>query len=76
MGSSTGALLGILIADNLTAIVQFIEQKIGSKLLAGDVYFIDYLPSELHQTDVIATVVIALTLSLIATLYPAWRATK
>ncbi|WP_448566587.1 lipoprotein-releasing ABC transporter permease subunit LolE [Thalassotalea ganghwensis] len=76
VGSATGAVLGVLIADNLTAIMQFIEQKLGSKLLAGDVYFIDYLPSELQRNDVVVTVVIALALSFFATLYPAWRATK
>ena len=75
-GCLFGAGLGILISLNLTKIIRTIENALSTKFMSGDVYFIDYLPTVLHQQDVIMTVVIALIMSLIATIYPAWRATK
>jgi lipoprotein-releasing system permease protein len=68
--------LGIVISLNLTEIVIALETFFNVKMLSGDVYFIDFLPTHLSQNDVIATVVTALTMSLLATLYPAWHATK
>ena len=76
LGSLVGVLTGIYLALNLTEIIRSVEDFFGVKFLSADVYFIDFLPTQLHQPDVIVTVVVALVLSLIATLYPAWRATK
>lgn len=76
LGSITGAILGIYLALNLTEIIKSIEQFFNVNFLSGDVYFINYLPSALHLSDVYVTVVTALLMSLFATLYPAWRATK
>ncbi len=53
-----------------------IESVFSTKILSGDVYFIDFIPSQLQWPDVYITVTIALVLSLFATIYPAWRATK
>ncbi|TMM42618.1 lipoprotein-releasing ABC transporter permease subunit LolE [Colwellia ponticola] len=76
VGSLLGALCGVYLALNLTAIISWVEQLMGITFLSGDVYFIDYLPSVLQVSDVYATVITALIMSLLATLYPAWRATK
>jgi len=76
LGCTVGAILGIYLSLNLTAIIHFLEKSFGVHFLTGDVYFIDYLPSQLQQQDVIITLVIALSLSVLATLYPAWQATK
>ena len=76
IGCTGGALLGIFISLNLTEIVLAIESFFGISMLSGDVYFIDFIPTYLHQPDVVATVIIALMMSLCATLYPAWQATK
>lgn len=76
VGSLLGALCGVYLALNLTDIISSIEQLLGITFLSGDVYFINYLPSVLHLSDVYATVITALIMSLLATLYPAWRATK
>ncbi len=46
------------------------------ELLSADVYFIDHIPSQLNMSDVYITVITALIMSLLATIYPAWRATK
>ena len=75
-GCLIGIVLGIILALNLTTFIQGIEWVIGKKLLSGDVYFVDFLPSELHWLDVLMVLVAALALSLIASLYPASRAAK
>lgn len=76
VGCILGATLGVLLALNLTDIIRAIEAAFSVEFLSSDVYFIDYLPTELREQDVINTVVMALILSLFATIYPAWRATK
>lgn len=76
IGCLLGAGLGVLIALNLTDIIRAIEVMLSVEFLSSDVYFIDYLPTELRHQDVINTVATALALSLFATIYPAWRATK
>lgn len=75
-GCLIGIVLGIILVLNLTTFIQGIEWVIGKKLLSGDVYFVDFLPSELHWLDVLMVLVAALALSLIASLYPASRAAK
>ena len=76
IGCAVGALLGIYISLNLTEIVLAMESFFGTSVLSGDVYFIDFIPTYLHQPDVVVTVTTALIMSLCATLYPAWQATK
>ncbi|QBY03165.1 lipoprotein-releasing ABC transporter permease subunit LolE [Thalassotalea sp. HSM 43] len=76
LGALIGALLGAYLANNLTDIVLFVEQSFGVKFLSGDIYFIDFIPTELDMRDVVFTVISALVLSLLATIYPAWRASK
>ncbi|ARD45374.1 lipoprotein-releasing ABC transporter permease subunit LolE [Colwellia sp. PAMC 21821] len=76
VGCALGASLGILISLNLTDIIRAIESTLSVEFLSSDVYFIDFLPTMLRQQDVINTVITALTMSLLATIYPAWRATK
>ena len=75
-GCLIGIVLGIILALNLTTFIQGIEWVIGKKLLSGDVYFVDFLPSELHWSDVLMVLIAALALSLMASLYPASRAAK
>ncbi len=76
----TGILMGsgiaILVAKNLSAIASQVEQWFGIRFLSGDVYFIDFLPSHLQWFDVVATVSIALALSLLSTFYPAYKAAR
>ena len=76
VGITAGVLLALLIAPNLSAIVLFIENALGIEVLSGDIYFIDFLPSELHWSDVGITIVVALSLCVLATLYPAQKAVK
>ena len=75
-GSLIGIVLGVVLALNLTPIIQGIETLLGKKLLSDGIYFVDFLPSELHWFDVVLVLVAALVLSLLASLYPASRAAK
>ncbi|WP_099350593.1 lipoprotein-releasing ABC transporter permease subunit LolE [Erwinia amylovora] len=76
LGSVSGVVVGVLAAVNLTPIMHAIEAVTGYQFLSGDIYFIDFLPSELHWRDVAAVLVTSLVLSLIASWYPARRASR
>lgn len=75
-GSVIGAVLGISIAFNLTSLVKRLEHFFDHQILSGDVYFIDFLPTELHCMDVTSVLAMALLLSLLASWYPARRASR
>ncbi|WP_113627797.1 lipoprotein-releasing ABC transporter permease subunit LolE [Pectobacterium peruviense] len=76
LGSVIGAVVGVIATLQLTPIIRGIEALIGHKLLSGDIYFIDFLPSELHLMDVFIVLGTSLVLSLIASWYPARRASR
>jgi lipoprotein-releasing system permease protein len=76
VGTLIGALLGIWAALNVSAGIAALERVLGIKFLNADVYFIDYLPSQLMWADVLLVCAAALVLSFLATLYPAWRAAR
>lgn len=73
-GNTIGISIGILVSLNLTIFVKWLEYLLGNQLLSGNVYFIDFLPIELHVCDVIIVLVIVFLLSLLASWYPALRA--
>ncbi len=75
-GTLSGMLLGVLFTLNLENIVGFMEAAFGIKLLAADVYFISDLPAELRLADVVTICSIAMLLSVLSTLYPAWRGAR
>nr|ACP17913.1 putative lipoprotein releasing system transmembrane protein LolE [Pseudomonas nitroreducens] len=76
IGTFIGGVLGILAALNVSDAIALLERLLGHKFLNADVYFIDYLPSQLMSEDVILVCSAALILSFFATLYPAWRAAR
>lgn len=67
---------GILLSLNVTSLVNFIQNLFHVQLLAPNVYFVNYLPSKLQGLDVIKIILIALLMSCLATIYPAWKASK
>ncbi len=75
-GCLIGIVLGVLFALNLTSLIQGLERLFDKKLLSDGIYFVDFLPSELHWQDVLLVLAAALLLSLLASLYPANRAAK
>jgi lipoprotein-releasing system permease protein len=76
VGTLIGTVLGIIAALNVSAAIAGLEVLIGHKFLNSDVYFIDYLPSQVQSQDVLMVGGAALILSFLATLYPAWRAAR
>lgn len=76
VGTLIGLVLGLLLADNATALVRWIQSYFDIQVLSSNVYFVDYLPSKIMAKDVIEVCLIALLMSFIATIYPAWRASK
>ena len=75
-GTLIGVIGGVLLASNIHVIVPAIEHAFGVKFLSPDVYYISDLPSEMKISDIVTISVISFVLSLVATLYPAWRASK
>jgi lipoprotein-releasing system permease protein len=76
IGTVAGALIGILVALNIDVIVPAIERMFNVQFLAKDVYYISDLPSQLLWSDVGVVVLLSFLLSLLATLYPSWKAAK
>ncbi|MGF1714312.1 lipoprotein-releasing ABC transporter permease subunit LolE [Photobacterium chitinilyticum] len=76
IGSLLGASLGSLVAINLTTLIKGLENVIGHQFLSGDIYFVDFLPTELAFQDVAIVSLTAVVLSLLATWYPARRASS
>jgi lipoprotein-releasing system permease protein len=76
VGTIFGTLLGLGAAFNLEKITAFVENLFGFKILASDVYYIDKLPSQVNPMDIGLIVITAILISLLATLYPSWRASR
>ena len=76
LGSLVGSVIGVLVALNLTHLIKGLEALIDHQFLSGNIYFVDFLPSQLDMMDVLVVSGTAIVLSLLATLYPASRAAK
>ena len=76
IGTFIGGICGVLLALNIETVVPFIEHLFGVQFLAKDIYYISELPSHLLWSDVIMITAMSFVLSLLATLYPSWRAAK
>lgn len=76
LGSVVGSVIGLAVAFNLTPMVKALESLIGHQFLSGDIYFVDFLPSQVHLDDVVLVSGTAIILSLLATWYPASRASR
>lgn len=73
-GTLLGTLAGILLSMNVTHLVTWLQGVLHKQLFQSSVYYLNYLPSQLQSSDVISIVFSALLMSLLATLYPAWKA--
>ncbi|MBM6549982.1 lipoprotein-releasing ABC transporter permease subunit [Marinomonas ostreistagni] len=76
LGTTIGLVLGVTAALNVSDAIAWLETALGIQFLSGDVYFINYLPSQLEWSDVRFIVSAAFIMTVLATLYPAWRASK
>jgi lipoprotein-releasing system permease protein len=76
IGTVLGATLGIAFAANIETIRQWIQSLSGATLFDAEIYFLSQLPAKIDPVEVVGTVVFALLLSLLASIYPAWRAAR
>ncbi|MEM7251469.1 MAG: lipoprotein-releasing ABC transporter permease subunit [Pseudomonadota bacterium] len=76
VGTIAGAIGGVLLATNVESIVAGIESLFGTKFLAPDIYYISDVPSDMRWRDVGWILSVAFVMSILATIYPAWRASR
>lgn len=76
MGTLIGLVCGIALALNVSTLVNWLQAILNVQFLSSDVYFINYLPSQLEWSDVKMIVGSAFVMTVAATIYPAWRASK
>lgn len=76
IGTFFGALLGIAFALNIESIRQFLEGLTGTELFSDEIYFLSQLPAVIDWSEVVVVILMALFLSILATIYPAWRAAR
>lgn len=76
VGTLAGCVIGIGLSQVVTDLVAGVESVFGIQFLKSDVYPVDYLPADVRWSDVITVAVTALVLSVLATLYPSWRAAR
>jgi len=74
LGTMIGLAFGLLLASNITTIVDYIQGIFNVQFVSEDVYLVGYVPSFIQLSDVISVCALSLVLSLLATIYPAWRA--
>jgi lipoprotein-releasing system permease protein len=76
VGTLVGLLLGIVVCLNIESIRQFLSWLTNTELFSPELYFLSKLPADMDTGETVAVVVMALSLSLLATLYPSWRAAR
>jgi lipoprotein-releasing system permease protein len=76
VGTTLGVIGGVLLAYNVEAVIAMIERLFSVQFLSREVYYISEIPSDLQLDDVIAVAVVSFVLTLLATLYPSYRASK
>ena len=76
VGTLSGTILGLLFARNIESLRRVLESLTGTDLFAAEIYFLSQLPAEVDSGEVVTVVSMALCLSVLATLYPSWRASR
>ncbi|WP_339778953.1 lipoprotein-releasing ABC transporter permease subunit [uncultured Thalassospira sp.] len=76
LGTLSGLLLGVLFCENIESIRQFIQSLTGADLFNAEIYFLSQLPADLDVNEVVLVCLMSLLLSFLATIYPAWRASR
>jgi len=76
LGTSLGTLLGLLLAKNADPLIKSLERLLKVKIFDQSVYGMDHFPSVVNSGDVLAVVLVAMGISLLATVYPAWHASR
>ena len=76
VGTAIGVLLGLLFCYNIESIRQLLQRLSGRELFSSEIYFLSQLPAKVNNTEVLLVVIITLVLAFLATIYPAYRASK
>ncbi len=76
LGTFIGSIVGLIISYNISSIQIFLENLFDSRLFAPEIYFFNIIPSKTDSSEVVTIIIIALFLSVLSTIYPAWKATK
>ena len=76
VGTAIGVFLGLLFCYNIESIRQLLQRLSGRELFSSEIYFLSQLPAKVNNTEVLLVIVITLILSFLATIYPAYRASK
>jgi len=76
VGTVVGAILGLVFTKNIEVIRRWLESLTGTDLFAAEIYFLSQLPAEVDPGEVVMVICMALGLSVLATLYPSWRASR
>lgn len=76
IGTALGVASGLLVALNLEPIINVIQKLTGQNFFSKDIYYLDHFPSLVVQSDVVLISVTAVLISFLATLYPAWQASR
>lgn len=75
-GTLLGVVFGLLLSYHVTAVVNLLQNIFHVQFISADIYFLDYLPSKVEWLDIARIVTVTLSLSFLATLYPAYRASQ
>lgn len=76
IGTIIGTILGLIVSFNISPIIAQLEDYFKVDFMSSEVYYISDITADVHQNDVIAIVIVAFGLSILATIYPAWRASR
>lgn len=76
LGTLLGTAFGLLLAKNADPIIKGLERLLGVKIFDQSVYGMEHFPSVVNSADVLAVVAVSMSISLLATIYPAWRAAR
>jgi lipoprotein-releasing system permease protein len=76
VGTVFGSVLGMLFCWKIDSIREFLEGISGTELFAAEIYFLSNLPAKVDPQEVLMVIIMAISLSFMASLYPAWRATR
>ena len=76
LGTFVGVLLGVFVSMNIEKIRQLITSMFGQELFSAEIYFLSKLPSNININEVLIVICISIFLTLLASIFPAWKASK
>jgi len=76
VGTIAGLILGVVVCINIESIRQFISYLTGTEVFSAEVYYLATMPASMNPRETTAVVVMAMVLSVLATIYPSWKASR